>query len=768
MNKTLQFPTVDRLTLLIAVLLLQLSTPAFAQEDDSIDLQLFNHQDLKTDASRISKTIVSANRLAESPEEMAQEVIIIEGSTIRKFGYTTLVDVLESLPGFRTSQPGNAIEGETFLMRGLYGNDHVKFLINGVPIKPEAVKGMPLGGQLPIRNAERIEIILGPSSAVYGSESMAGVINIVLPEIDRPVLAWADVNLMSPKTSDFNLTLGGKAGKGKNILNYEIFASSYRSTDVNLYLPEDSIRVKPGQLNSIQQQLFVGDSTGVSEVDELKRESRLLGFHLTYKRLEVNVMRMYREESSGFGSNPLQQAYFDPSLSYGEKINSFGLRFFGKPTHRIKTQTTLSTLTYRTISNSAFYGVSNLLSNGRNFMYASSVDINFDFQATYPVSKQLKLLAGVSQDVSVSSPFTNFLLTPYKGGIFIEQDTLKTGVLQSNDIQSISMLDTVQATEGLLKLDFSTFMQSSFSSKSGKWNGEIGIRVDFNSFGEVVPSPKAGVVYRPSSKLRFRAYYGSGYRAPKSYYMYNNYGESAQNFGQGQRLKRYSTDIRSEKLQGIDVGVDWSVNNHWRVTAGYFAHYLQNRVLRQIVVPTQNPAPNQQISFGYFNGSSYSFLQSIILVNTFSAKIGNVDLNLMVSYEYAKGKESVKAPDDAPGNVVESSGYRFVPTHSGKANLTVTYRDFTASLRGTMTGTFITDIFRLNNSIQFTESDDAFYNLDLLVSKQLFRQLSLFGGVYNILNQLQSGIPNVELSHTWNYNPQYGRVFKLGLSFKLN
>ncbi|MDH4472136.1 MAG: TonB-dependent receptor [Fluviicola sp.] len=768
MNKTLQFPTVDRLALLIAVLLLQLSTPILAQEDDSIALQLFNHQDLNTDADRASKTIVSANRLAETPDEMAQEVIIIDGSTIRKFGYTTLVDVLESIPGFRTSQPGNAIEGETFLMRGLYGNDHVKFLINGVPIKPEAVKGMPIGGQLPIRNAERIEIILGPSSALYGSESMAGVINIVLPEIDRPVLAWADVNLMSPKTSDFNLTLGGKAGKGKNILNYEIFASSYRSTDVNLYLPEDSIRVKPGELNSVQQQLFVGDSTGVSEVDELKRESRLLGFHLTYKRLEVNVVRMYREESSGFGSNPLQQAYFDPSLSYGEKINSFGLRYFGKPTRRIKTQTTLSTLTYRTISNSAFYGVANLLSNGRNFMYASSVDINFDFQATYPVSKQLKLLAGISQDISVSTPFTNFLLKPYKGGIFIGPDTLQTGVLQSTDIQSISMLDTVQATEELVKLDISAFMQSSFRSKSGKWNGEIGIRVDFNSFGEVVPSPKAGIVYRPSSKLRFRAYYGSGYRAPKSYYMYNNYGESAQNFGQGQRLKRLSTDILSEKLQGIDAGVDWSVNNHWRVTAGYFAHYLQNRVLRQIYVPTPNPGPNQQISFGYFNGSSFSFLQSIMLVNTFSAKIGNVDLSLMVSYEYSKGKENVKARDDAPENVVESSGYRFVPTHAGKANLTVTYRDFTASLRGTMTGTFITDIFRLNSSIQFTESDNAFYNLDLLLSKQLFRQLSLFGGVYNILNQLQSGIPNVELSHTWNYNPQYGRVFKLGLSFKLN
>ncbi|HLP55877.1 MAG TPA: TonB-dependent receptor [Fluviicola sp.] len=774
MNKTLQFPSVDRLVLLAAVLLLQLSTAAFAQEEDSVDLQLFNHQDLNTDADRASKTIVSANRLAETPDEMAQEVIIIDGATIRKFGYSTLVDVLESIPGFRTSQPGNAIEGETFLMRGLYGNDHVKFLINGVPIKPEAVKGMPIGGQLPIRHAERIEIILGPSSALYGSESMAGVINIVLPEIDRPVFAWADVNLLSPNTTDFNLTLGGKAGKAKNIVNYEIFASSYRSTNVNLYIPDDSIRVKPGQLNATQQQLFVSEGDGLPEVDDLKRESRLLGTYLTYKGIELSLMNMYREENSGFGSQPLQQAYFDPSLTYGENINSLGLRYNSPATKRVQIRTSISALTYRTITNAGYYGVTHLLSNGRNFIYARSLDINGDFQGIVRANKYINVVFGVSGDYSTSHPFTNFLLHPYKDRTLSfelsdELDTLETAVLQSADIQSISMLDTVQFLEAFTKYDVSTFAQSSFKSKSGKWLGEAGLRVDFNSFGEVVPSPKLGVVYRPSSKFRLRAYYGKGYRAPKSYYIFNNYTESAQNFGNGEKLKRHKIDISSEQLQGIETGADWRVTDYWKVSLNYYAHYLQNRVLRQVFVPVQGSQnPQDRIGFGYFNGSSYSFLQSVMLVNNFSFRIQNVGMNFLVSYEYSKGKEHVDAPDDAPGGDVVSTGYRFVPVHAGKANLDVTYRDFTVSLRGTMTGTFITDIFKLNNGIMYSESGEPFFNLDLLFSKQLFRQLSLFGGVYNIFNKVQSGIPNVDLSHTWTYNPQYGRVFKLGLSFKLN
>jgi len=778
MNKTLQFQSVDRLTLLVTVLLLQLSTPLLAQEEDSIDLQLFNHQDLNTDASRLSKTIVSANRLAETPDQMAQEVIIIEGSTIRQFGYTTLVDVLESIPGFRTSQPGNAIEGETFLMRGLYGNDHVKFLINGVPIKPEAVKGMPIGGQLPIRHAERIEIILGPSSTLYGSESMAGVINIVLPEIDRPVFAWADVSLLSPNTTDFNLTLGGKAGKGKSIVNYEIFASSYRSTNVNLYIPDDSIRVQPGQLNPTQQQLFVGDlGTGLPEIDDLKRESRLLGSYLTYKGLELSVMNMYREENSGFGSQPLQQAYFDPSLTYGENINSFGLRYNSPSTKKLQIRTSLSALTYRTITNAGYYGVTHLLSNGRNFIYARSLDVNGDFQGIFRANKYINVLFGMSGDYSTSHPFTNFLLRPYKNrslsfNLSDQNDTLETAVLQSAAIQSISMLDTAQFLQAFTKYDVAAFAQSSFKSKSGKWMGEAGLRVDFNSFGEIVPSPKLGVVFRPSSKFKLRAYYGKGYRAPKSYYIFNNYTETAQNFGNGEKLKRHKVDINSEHLQGIEVGADWRVTQYWKVSLNYYAHYMKNRVLRQVFIPSQDSSQPQQqqqlIGFGYFNGASYSFLQSVMLVNSFSVKVGNVDLNLLVSYEYSKGKERVDARNDTSGNVVVSTGYRFVPIHAAKANFDVTYRDFTASVRGTMTGTFITDIFRSNNSIRYSESTVPFYNLDLLVSKQLFRQLSIFGGVYNIFNNVQSGIPNVDLSHTWTYNPQYGRVFKLGLSFKLN
>jgi len=117
---------------------------------------------------------------------------------------------------------------------------------------------------------------------------------------------------------------------------------------------------------------------------------------------------------------------------------------------------------------------------------------------------------------------------------------------------------------------------------------------------------------------------------------------------------------------------------------------------------------------------------------------------------------------------VRTSEYRFVPEHAVKGNIDITAFDFTLSIRNNFYGHYVTEVYSFNRAIEYQEMDQYFYNMDILLHKQLFRQLSVFGGLYNVFNTVQSGIPNVTLADTWSFNPQYGRVFKLGLNFKLN
>ena len=746
----------------------------WSQEDDTLGVKLFTQDDLDTEKFKEVK-FSSTNRLAENPEYLAQEIIIIDGDEIRKFGYSTLVDVLKSIPGFRTSQPGNAIEGETFLMRGLNGNDYTKILINGIPIKPEAVKSMPIAAQLPIRHAEFIEIVMGPSSSAYGSDAMAGVINIVFPEVDRPVFAWADVNLLYPNSSEINLTLGGKTGKGKNIVNYELFASSQKASDVNLLIPEDSIRVTDE--NTINSPLFFNepDDPGLPELDNMKRESRLIGTHIKYKWFEIDAINMFREEHSGFGSNPLKSSYHDPSLTFGETINSFSFKYNDiNKEKRYQSRAAISALTYRTLTNSAYYAATDSISNGRNHVYARSLGFRGEYQGTIKFNEQLKVVVGTTGEYNTSHPFTSYLDRPFKPKnnsfeLNAEDQILTTSAIQTPYIDSISLLDSTVWIEKYTTYNVAAFSQFLYKSKSGKFNLELGARIDYNGNDGAVFTPKLGFVYKPIPSLKIAGYYGKGHRAPRSFYLYNNYRESlllVNNEGEG--LKRSKDTLSSEKLQGGEIRTSWDVNENWNISIRYYVHAMKNRVMRQIFLgppPGVAILPEMQKSYGYSNEESISLLQAAMISSRFKKKIGRLETDFMLSYEFADGYEQVEA---GPNSKETSSEYRFVPEHSIKANVTLSLFDFTLSIRNNVIGHYVTEIFVKNNETNYEETDAFFYNMDVLLHYRLFRQVSVFGGVYNMFNLVQSGIPNASFSNAWTYNPQYGRTFKFGLNFQLN
>lgn len=170
--------------------------------------------------------VYAAGRIMEDQRDIPRVIHVITKEQISLEGYSTLVDVLKDIPGFRVSQPGSALLGETFLNRGMIGNIYAKILINGLPVNPSGAPGMPIGSQLPIRQAERVEIIVDPSSTLYGSDAMAGVINIVLPEINRPVQVTSDVRLGGNELTEISTSIGGKIGKDKNVFSYSLYGTT--------------------------------------------------------------------------------------------------------------------------------------------------------------------------------------------------------------------------------------------------------------------------------------------------------------------------------------------------------------------------------------------------------------------------------------------------------------------------------------------------------------------------------------------------------------
>src|SRR5450830_1805753 len=126
----------------------------------------------------LNEVVVTANRVEQPITEVVADVSIIERAQIERLGATSVPQLLARLPGLQAISFGDTsriyIRGADSRMTALYldgvrvdSQDGVNAIGGGVPWE-----------LVPVSQIERIEILLGPASAVYGSDAMGGVIQI--------------------------------------------------------------------------------------------------------------------------------------------------------------------------------------------------------------------------------------------------------------------------------------------------------------------------------------------------------------------------------------------------------------------------------------------------------------------------------------------------------------------------------------------------------------------------------------------------------------
>ena len=241
------------------------------------DLQKLGPADLALSSGTGDMSVMSASRSSKLISELPITIHVVTREEIERNHFTSLADVLKSLPGMRVSQPGTGELGETFQLRGLTGNMYTMILINGMPVKPSGVKGMPILSQLPVRQAERIEIIYGPAAAVYGADAVSGVINIITREADKGTFALADISLGENRYRNSNFMVGGKAGRNKNILQYNFYGSLTSQQDFNL---RDGYEEVYNPLHYLQERGY-RYNIGGTEYEPLEITEEVLGGSVT-------------------------------------------------------------------------------------------------------------------------------------------------------------------------------------------------------------------------------------------------------------------------------------------------------------------------------------------------------------------------------------------------------------------------------------------------------------------------------------------------------
>lgn len=112
-------------------------------------------------------------------KEVASSYTIVTAEEIEKFQYQDITDALRSVPGVHVVPSGSRGTVTTVFTRGANSNQTL-VLLNGMPINdPSFPNGAANLAGIPLDNVERIEVVRGPQSSLYGSQAIGGVINII-------------------------------------------------------------------------------------------------------------------------------------------------------------------------------------------------------------------------------------------------------------------------------------------------------------------------------------------------------------------------------------------------------------------------------------------------------------------------------------------------------------------------------------------------------------------------------------------------------------
>ncbi|AWV08532.1 TonB-dependent vitamin B12 receptor [Marilutibacter maris] len=161
-------------------------------------------------ATELDEVVVTANRTAVSVDDTLVPVEVIDRATIERSQARDLTDLLRGRAGISIANQGGTGKLSTLFLRGSE-SDHVLVLVDGVRIG-SATSGLASFQDLPLALIERIEVVRGPRSSLYGSEAIGGVIQIFTRRDREGLNLRASATVGSNDYAEGSAGIGGRSG----------------------------------------------------------------------------------------------------------------------------------------------------------------------------------------------------------------------------------------------------------------------------------------------------------------------------------------------------------------------------------------------------------------------------------------------------------------------------------------------------------------------------------------------------------------------------
>jgi outer membrane receptor for ferrienterochelin and colicins len=448
---------------------------------------------LEEESLSLDEVVVSATRNETNKKEAGVIVNVLSSKVFDAVACSNMSETMSFQPGLRVeTNCGNC--GTTQLrINGLEGQ-YSQILLDSRPIFSSlaAVYGLE---QLPVAMIERVEVIRGGGSALFGSNAIGGVVNIITKEPLRNTITLSNTtNILNNGAPDINTSLNGA------------FVSDDHKTGIYLF----------GMVKNRKH--YDRNKDGFSDIPQINSETAgFRGYYCTspFSRLTAEYHHIHEVRRGGNNfDNPPHEADIAEYLNH--RIDGGGLHFnlfSPDDKHRFNLYTSA-----QYIGRDSYFAAERHSNN-----YGNTIDKTFVSGAQYTYS--FKRLFFMPAELTVGFEYNyNDLCDIYAN--------LNRNITQTTHIAG-------------------GFFQNEWKTKQA--GILIGVRLDKHSLmNKAVLSPRGTLRYSPNPMLNFRASYSSGYRAPQAY----NEDLHIEAVGGTLGLIQLSPDLKPEYSHSISASVD--------------------------------------------------------------------------------------------------------------------------------------------------------------------------------------------------------------------
>lgn len=684
--------------------------------------------DMKEDVFNLEEVVVSASRSEQKRTEVPVMVNTLSPKLYVATQSLTLGEGLNFIPGLRLENNCQNCGFTQLRMNGMEG-PYSQILINSRPIFSglAAVYGLEL---IPSNMIERVEVIRGGGSALYGSNAIAGTVNIILKE---PVTQVYEVGLTA------GLTGTGHDGSERSSADYSAnfntsLVSDDRQTGFTLYG------------FSRERKVFDANGDGYSEIapmNNLTLGSRIFHRFGLRSRISADYFTIHEERNGGNKQDlPLHER------DVAEAV-----------THKIHTGAVTYEKYFRKYDLLSVYGSTQLLH--RNSYYGANQSLS-----DYGHSRDLTYNAGIQYKVSLdkSSLVTGI---EHTGGFLTDN---KLGYPDYDNAVIVNdTLVSVPHTGNTLISDQSSLITGSFLQYDlslNRFKLALGGRFDHYEISDHAKEgdkPKSGNVFSPRlsimvelfDPLQLRINYSQGYRAPQIF----NEDLHIETSGSRQVININDPDLKQETSHSTMVSLDFNKLIGTTLT-GFLVEGFFTRLANPFVNEIGTPNEDGIVYYTRRNAEDGAAVMGL-----------NIELKVkpIRDFEFSSGFTFQSSRYDA---IHEFEEKRFFRTPDSYGFFSVDWdftKDFCLNLNGNYTGSMLVPYFgpEADPDLGELRQSDPFFDLGVKLEygfKLNGAKMKLFAGLKNIFDSYQNDFDTgINRDPAYIYGPMAPRSVYFGV-----